>query len=115
MHKFIALYCMPMNDLAEWGKKPKEEREAEEKRLQGEWHEWTQKHHDAIVETSGAGKTKRVTGAGMSDTKNDIMMYSIVNAESPEAAAAMFVGHPHLQIPSAWIDVMPANQLPGMG
>ena len=62
----------------------------------------------------GAGKTKRVTKDGVTDVRNEIMMYSIVEAESPEAAVEMFKDHPHFTIPEGWIDVMPANKIPGM-
>ena len=63
---------------------------------------------------AGVGKTKRVTAQGTSDTKNDIMLYAIVEAASHEAAAKTFEGHPHLQIPQASIEVMEINPLPGM-
>ena len=56
--------------------------------------------------TEAGGKTKRVTASGVSDTRNDIMLYSFVEAESHEAAANAFENHPHLQIPQASIEVM---------
>ena len=46
--------------------------------------------------------------------KNDIMLYAIVEAETHEAAAKMFEGYPHLQIPQASIEVMEIHPLPGM-
>ena len=63
---------------------------------------------------AGVGKTKCVTAQGTSDTKNDIMLYAIVEAESHEAAAKTFEGHPHLQIPQSSIEVMEINPLHGM-
>ncbi len=42
------------------------------------------------------------------------MMYSIVQGASHEEIAKAFEGHPHLEIPGAWIDVSTANYLPGM-
>ena len=57
---------------------------------------------------------KRVTVQGPSDTKNDIMLYAIVEAESHQAAAKTFEGHPHLQIPQASIEVMEINPMHGM-
>ncbi len=38
------------------------------------------------------------------------MMYSFAEAESLEAAAAMFKNHPHFGIPGGWIEVMPVNE-----
>jgi len=42
------------------------------------------------------------------------MLYEIVDAESKEAAAKTFEGHPHLQIPQASIEIMEINPLHGM-
>jgi hypothetical protein len=115
MSKFLVLYKAPTSVLDEWMKKPAEERKEEEQKMQGEWNEWMSSHKDALLETAGAGKTKSVTSSGISDVRNDIMLYSIVEAESHEAAAKMFEGHSHLQIPQSSIEVMAANPLPGMG
>jgi hypothetical protein len=43
-----------------------------------------------------------------------MMLYAIVEAESHEAAARAFEGHPHLQIPQSSIEVMEINPLSGM-
>ena len=53
-------------------------------------------------------------GAGSADGKNDILLYSIVEAQTHEAAAKMFEDHPHLTIPSSSIEVMEIHPLPGM-
>lgn len=63
---------------------------------------------------AGVGKTKRVSAQGTSDTRNDIMLYAIVEAESHEAAAKAFEGHPHLQIPKSSIEIMEIHSLSGM-
>ncbi len=63
---------------------------------------------------AGVGKTKRVTAQGTSDTRNDIMLYAVVEADSHDAAAKTFEGHPHLQIPQSSIEVMEINPLSGM-
>ncbi len=49
----------------------------------------------------------------MKDARNDIMMYQIVQANSADEAAKMFVGHPHFGIPQATIDVMPLKAMEG--
>jgi hypothetical protein len=114
MQKFLVLYCMPAKGLEEWMKLPEAERKSQEESLKKEWDEWAAKNAGAIKETAGAGKTKRVTTGGTTDVKNDVMLYSVVEANSAEEAAKLFEGHPHLKIPEAWIDVMPANSLSGM-
>jgi hypothetical protein len=43
--------------------------------------------------------------------KNDIMLYSVVEADSHQAAAKMFEKHPHLGIPHASIEIMEIHPL----
>lgn len=109
------LYMMPINGMEEWMKVDPEIRKVEEDKLNAEWTAWAEANKGAILDTAGAGKTKRVTAGGVEDTKNDVMMYSLIEAESYETAAAMFENHPHLKIPEAWIDIMASSSLPGMG
>jgi hypothetical protein len=111
MNTYFVLYCMPHEGLAAWAAKPEAERKEEESRLQALWQTWSAEHAGVIKQTAGAGKTKRVTQSGVADAANDVMIYSVVEAESHEAAVALFAGHPHLQIPGAWIDVMPARAM----
>ncbi len=105
---------MPNAGLQEWMKLPEEERASQEKQMKEEWDAWAAKHAGALKETAGAGKTQRVTKEGVANVANDVMMYSMVEAESAEAASLIFKDHPHFGIPDAWIDIMPANVLPGM-
>jgi hypothetical protein len=41
------------------------------------------------------------------------MLYSFVEADSHEAAAKAFEGHPHLQIPQSSIEVMEVRAMTG--
>ena len=66
-----------------------------------------------ITDTGAGGKTKLVSTSGVSDIKNDIMLYSFVEAESHEAAAKAFENHPHLQIPQSSIEVMEVRSMTG--
>lgn len=114
MQRFLVLYLAPVSVLEEWMKTDPEIRKAEEEKMKAVWSAWMQEHGAVVKETAGAGKTKRVTKEGIEDVKNDIMLYSVVEAESAEAAARLFEGHPHFGIPQASIEVMPINSLPGM-
>ena len=78
--------------------------------MQTEWDAWMANHKAALLETAGVGKPKHITSGGTEDARNDIMMYSFVEAESLEAAAKMFEDHPHFGIPGAWIEVMSINK-----
>ena len=106
------LYLAPASVIEEWSKtEPAKRKEAEEK-MQGDWRTWMKEHGNMLKETAGTGKTKRVTKGGTTDTKNDIMLYSVIEADSAESAAKIFEGHPHLDIPEASIEIMPINLLP---
>jgi hypothetical protein len=71
-------------------------------------------HAEMIISTEAGGKTKRVTASGVSDTRNDIVLCSYVEAQSHEAAAKAFEDHPHLQIPQSSIEVMYVRPMGGM-
>lgn len=114
MKYFTALYMMPVEGLENWMKIPEEERKEQEETMKKEWDTWLEANQAAIKNTIGMGKTKLVTSEGITDSKNGIMLSSYVEAETPEAAAEIFRNHPHLQIPGATIEVMEANQLPGV-
>jgi len=108
--KFFVTYQMPYSGLDQWMQLPEAERKAQEVEMQTQWNEWMAAHKDVIVETAGVGKPKKVTASGVEDSRNDIMMYSFVEAESLDAAAEMFKNHPHFGIPGGWIEVMPVNK-----
>lgn len=103
----------PASVIAEWMTKPEEERKAAETKMQAEWKQWMSEHAAVFADMGGGvGKTKRVTKEGVIDSKNDIMLYAIVQAESHDEAAHLFVGHPHFGVPEASIEVMAINAMP---
>ena len=113
MKKFLALYLVPAPVIDEWAKTDPETKKIAEEKMQVEWGEWMGAHASMIISTDAGGKTKRVTSSGVSDTRNDIMLYSIVEAESHEAAAQSFENHPHLQIPQSSIEIMEIRPMGG--
>lgn len=108
--KFLVTYQMPHTDMDSWMQMPEEERKKQEQEMQSQWNTWMETHKDALIESAGVGKPKRITSSGIEDARNDIMMYSFVEAESIEGAADMFKDHPHFGIPGAWIEVMSVNK-----
>ena len=79
------------------------------------WHKWHADHAGAVVDGGGPlGKTKRTTGAGIADTSNNLSGFTIVQAESHEAAAKLFENHPHFSIfPGDGVDIMEVMPIPG--
>lgn len=115
MQKFLVLYMAPARVLEEWMKLDESVRKNQEVEMKAGWDAWMQTHGSMLTGmTAGAGKTRRVTSAGAEDVKNDVMMFSIIEAESQDAAATAFQNHPHFGIPEGWIDIMPAHVLSGM-
>ncbi len=81
--------------------------------MRAEFGAWMRQHAHMITATEAGGKTKRVSPSGVADAKNDIMLYSFVEAESHDAAARIFEGHPHLQIPQSSIEIMEVKSMTG--
>jgi hypothetical protein len=106
LKKFLVLYLAPAAVIADWAKTDPATRKAAEDKMQGDWQRWMVEHAKMISVIEAAGKTKAVTSAGITDIKNDIMLYSIVEADSHENAAKAFAHHPHLTIPQSSIQVM---------
>src|ERR1700746_1425127 len=84
------------------------ERRAREQQGMAAWHAWVDKHQAAIVAMGGPlGKTKKVDQGGVADIANQMGAFTVVRAESHEAAAKMFEGHPHFAIfPGESIEIM---------
>jgi hypothetical protein len=114
MKKFLVLYLAPVSVLDDWSKTDPDKRKIAEDKMRGDWRKWTSDHAKMILDTEAGGKTKRVSSTGTSDARNDIMLYSFVEAESHEAAAKPFESHPHLQIPQASIEIMEVRAMTGM-
>ncbi|HEY2248032.1 MAG TPA: hypothetical protein VGH70_11350, partial [Bradyrhizobium sp.] len=78
------------------------------------WGQWMADHAADTVEVGGPlGVTKKVSNAGVADTHNAVAGYIVVRAESHEAAAKMFEGHPHFAIfPGEAIEIMPVLPIP---
>jgi hypothetical protein len=80
------------------------------------WHKWMDDHAAAVVTGGGPlGKTKKVGPSGVSDIRNAMTGFIVVQAESHEAAAKLFEGHPHFAIfPGDSVEVMEVLPIPGM-
>jgi hypothetical protein len=111
LKKFMVLYLAPTEVLADWAKTDPAVRKTEEEKMRAGWQRWMEANAHMIRITEAAGKTKEVTASAISDTKNEIMLYAIVEAASHDEAAAAFAKHPHLTIPRSSIQVMEVRAL----
>src|SRR5688572_28795274 len=116
MKKFGAIYLGSQagSAMSAWQKLDETERARREKAGIQAWMEWRTRHQAAIVDGGGPlGKTKRVSAAGIADTKNAMTGYVIVEAESHEAAAKMFADHPHFTtFPGEAVEIMECLPIP---
>jgi hypothetical protein len=99
-----------------WNSLPETERRGKEREGIAAWKAWVEKHQGAIVAMGGPlGKTKKITQRGIEDVSNDLGAFTVVRAESNEAAAKLFENHPHFTIfPGESVEVMPVLPIPGV-
>jgi hypothetical protein len=100
---------------AAWDALPESDRRAKEREGVAAWKAWVERHQAAIAAMGGPlGKTKSITARGIEDISNQMGAFTIVRAESHEAAAKLFENHPHFAIfPGESIEVMPVLPIPG--
>ena len=117
MKKFMAIYMgSPQTRQASaWDKMDETTRKDRQAAGMKAWGDWMTTHKASIVEQGGPlGKTKRASPQGLSDIKNNMTGYVVVQAESHEAAAKLFEGHPHFTIfPGDSVEIMECLPIPG--
>jgi hypothetical protein len=98
-----------------WNALPEAERNAKMQKGIAAWKAWAEKHQAAIVSMGGPlGRTKKISDRGIEDTSNMLSAYTVVRAESHEAAARMFEKHPHFtNFPGDSVEIMPVLPIPG--
>jgi hypothetical protein len=100
---------------AAWEALSEGERRAKEQEGMAAWKAWVEKNQAVIVSMGGPlGKTKKVTQRGIDDTSNHMSAFTVVRADSHEAAAKLFDKHPHFSIfPGDGVEIMPVLPIPG--
>ena len=114
MKKFMVLYMAPR---AAFEQMMKSATPDQQKKGMDAWMKWMNANQASMADGGAPlGKTKRVDANGATDIKNEIGGYSIVQADSHDAAAKIFgKDHPHLQMmPGAWIEITEIMPMPGM-
>ncbi len=109
MNKYLAIFHGPASEDDKNAITPEQEHQ-----FMDAWKEWAQKNKEAIIDPGAPlGKTKQVTQGSISDIANDLVTYTIVQAESHDAAAAIFSTHPHNTLfPGTSIEVMACLPVP---
>src|SRR3569833_2461095 len=114
MKTFLAIYTGTAASMSNWGNLSEEERRKREQAGIAAWHAWAEKYKDAILDIGGPlGKTKSVTPDGIADIRNAMTGYTLIQAESHEAAAKLFENHPHFTIfPCDAVEIMECQPIP---
>lgn len=119
MKKFLGVYIgmADAREKAGWDKLEPAELEKRQGAGIKAWKDWMAKHQAAVVEFGGPlGKTKRIGPKGISDIRNNLVGYVVVQADSHESAAEMFRKHPHFTLfPGDSVEVMECLPVPGQG
>lgn len=118
MKHFMAVYTgtTSAQERSGWDQLSEGDRNKRIKQGMDAWMAWGEQHKSAIIQNGGPlGKTKRAGLNGVTDIKNNLAGYVIVQAESHDAAAKMFEGHPHFTIfPGDSVEIMECLPIPTM-
>ena len=118
MKRFLAVYLGSESSprAREWDALDDETRATQEEAGIAAWQDWAMKNQKAISDMGAPlGATKRVDAEGISRTKNSLTAYTVIEAETHEAAAKLFLDHPHFKIfPGDSIEIIECLPLPGM-
>lgn len=117
MKKFLAIYLGDANapTRADWDRLDEEARQKKIAEGMKAWGDWMAANRAAVaVEGGPLGKTKRADARGISDTKNAMTGFVVIEAESHAEAARLFENHPHFTIfPGESVEIMECLPIPG--
>ena len=114
MKRYLAVFTGSPSAMDAWNSMDASERGAREKAGIAAWKAWADENRAAIVDQgSPLGKTKQVTRNGIADIRNNMGAYTVVQADSQDAAAKLFENHPHFTMfPGEGVEVMECLPMP---
>jgi len=115
MKKYLALYMMPVAALDGMMARMKQDPNAGKNDMTA-WQTWMNAHKNMFVEMgSPVGKNMRVTSKSASPMRNEVTGYSIIEANSHEEAAKLFMDNPMLVgMPEAYVEVLEFTDMGSM-
>ncbi len=115
MKAFLAVYTGAPSNFEAWQALDDATRTAREAAGMKAWGEWGEKHAAVTVLDGGPlGRTKRVGPEGVTDIRNNLGGFIVINAEDHAAAARLFENHPHFTIfPGDGVEIMEILPVPG--
>src|SRR3954462_9448008 len=114
MKRYLAIFTGSPSSMDAWNSMDASQRQAREKAGIAAWKAWADKNSAAIVDQgSPLGRTKQVTRNGIADIRNNMGAYTVVQADSQDAAAKLFEDHPHFTMfPGEGVEVMECLPMP---
>lgn len=116
MKTFLAIYTGSPASMEKW--KDLSMAQRQERTAQGfaAWQTWSATNKAAIVQEGGPlGRTKSIDDTGITDIRNNMAAWVVIQAETHEAAAKLFVNHPHFTLfPGDGVEVMECLPVPTM-
>lgn len=110
MTKYLVLYHSPTSRREQMAKATP----AQSKAGMELWMSWSKKNAGAIVDLGApVGDGKRVEPRSTSDSKSTVAGFSLLQANSMEAAIKACADHPHFQTPSSSIEIFEFLPMPG--
>ena len=93
MKKYVVLYYATSEAMNQAEKSTPEEK----KEGMAKWHAWAERCGDKLVDLGAPlGNAQKIDTKGKSSCETCIVGYSVLQAETQEAAETMLEGHPHL-------------------
>ena len=116
MKKYLAVFLGSPEAMKDYMAQDDATRKATDKKGFDAWTQWMQNNKSSVTEMgSPLGKTKLVNKSGISDTKNELGAWMVVEAASQEDAAKIFLNHPHFTIfPGDRVEVIEMLPIPQM-
>lgn len=114
MKRYLAVFTGTPSARSRWEALSESEREQRKARGIAAWKKWAGDNAAAIVEMGGPlSRTKQVSAGGIADIRNNLGAFTVVQAESQEDAAKLFLNHPHFTIfPGEGVEVMEVLPVP---
>lgn len=110
MSKYVFIYHSPMTP-AEAAPPTPEQMDA----VMAEWMAWAGRVGPAMADFGAPlSGGVRVTSTGTSPSSREVVGYSIIEADSLDAALGFTEAHPLLDMPGGEIEVHVAEEIPGM-
>jgi len=114
MKRYLVVFTGSPEAMATWDKLSESERQQRQSAGITAWKKWAADNSPSILEMGGPlSRTKLVSKAGISDIRNNLAAFTVVQAESQDAAAKLFLNHPHFTIfPGEGVEVMEVLPIP---